>query len=163
MIRSEQKDKPCKAFERMIREYESSIYSICYMYSKSVEEAKDLMQETLINIWRGFPKFRGESSPATWINRITLNTCLSYKRKRKVNTIDESFIPPLQDTTPETGKQVAMLHSRLQKLDYFDRAIVLLWLENLSYDEIGEIVGITPKNVGVRLLRIKEKLKGDQK
>lgn len=146
-------------FEKLIREHEKDIYSICYMYARNEEDAKDLRQETLVNLWRGLPRFRGDSAVKTWVTRITINTCISFKRKKRLNTVDESFIPPLSNATVESQGRVRSLHSRLQKLDYLDRAIVLLWLEDLSYDEIGAIVGMPTKNVGVRLVRIKEKLK----
>lgn len=148
-----------KAFEKMARDYEQTIYSICYMYANNKTEAQDLLQEVLINLWKGFQRFRGDSNIRTWIIRVTLNTCISFKRKKKLPTVDESFIPDFSNPTPDVGKQVAMLHTRLQKLDYLDRAVVLLWLEDLPYDEIGAIVGMPVKNVGVRLVRIKEKLK----
>ncbi|MCM1067038.1 MAG: sigma-70 family RNA polymerase sigma factor [Muribaculaceae bacterium] len=150
-------EKSEKAFTRLVREYEQTIYSICYMYSQTEADAKDLMQETLINIWTGLDRFRGESSLRTWVTRITINTCISSKRKKKIDTVGESFIPPL--ASAEAGAQIRHLHHRLCRLDYLDRALILLWLEDMSYDEIGAIIGLQAKNVGVRLLRIKDKLK----
>lgn len=146
-------------FENLIKEHEKDIYSICYMYARNEDDAKDLRQESLLNLWNGFPRFRGESSTKTWVTRVTINTCISFKRKKRPSTLDESFIPEKSNASQESGAGIKMLHSRLQKLDYLDRAIVLLWLENLSYDEIGAIVGMPVKNVSVRLVRIKEKLK----
>ncbi|MEE0978079.1 MAG: sigma-70 family RNA polymerase sigma factor [Muribaculaceae bacterium] len=152
-------EQPQKEFERLVREYEKDIYAICYLYASCEEEAKDLRQDTLINIWNGLPKFRGESSLRTWITRLTINTCISFKRKKKPETVGEEFVPQLANPDLEATEQVKLLHRRLQRLEYLDRALVMLWLENMSYDEIGAILGIAPKNVGVRLVRIKEKLK----
>ena len=148
-----------KEFEKLVREYEKDIYSICYLYSQNSEEARDLRQDTLVNLWNGLPHFRGDSSIRTWITRITINTCISFKRKKKVQTVDNSFIPQITDDSTDATSQVYYLHHRLQKLDYLDRAIVLLWLEDMAYDEIGAIVGMDAKNIGVRLVRIKNKLK----
>lgn len=151
-----------KNFERLVRDNEHAIYSICYLYSQNEEDARDLMQDALVNLWKGLPKFRKESSIHTWVIRITINTCISHQRKKKISSVSEDYIPQVSDTTPEADMQIKILHNRLRKLDYLDRAIVLLWLEDLSYDEIGAIVGMDAKNIGVRLVRIKNKLKNIQ-
>lgn len=148
-------------FARIVKEYKSTIYMVCYMFSKDEDEVADLFQDILVNLWKGFPKFRGDSSPKTWIYRVSLNTCISVerKKKRKGETVPLDMNINLYDDTAEDMKQVRMLQDRISRLGPFDRAIVLLWLENLSYDEIGAIVGITAKNVSVRLFRIKEQLR----
>lgn len=148
-------------FARIVREHKGTIYTVCYMFSQDEEEVADLFQDILVNLWKGFAKFRGESSMRTWIYRVSLNTCISAdrKKKRRGETIPLDMNINLFDDTNEDLKQVRMLQGRISKLGPFDRAIVLLWLENLSYDEIGAIVGISTKNVSVRLFRIKEQLK----
>ena len=142
-------------FARIIREHKGTIYTVCYMFSKDEEEVADLFQDILVNLWKGFAKFRGESSARTWIYRVSLNTCISAerKKKRKGETVPLDMNINLFDDSAAL-KQIRMLQSRISRLGPFDRAIVLLWLENLSYDEIGAIVGITAKNVSVRLLTI---------
>ncbi|MBF1409933.1 MAG: sigma-70 family RNA polymerase sigma factor [Prevotella histicola] len=147
-------------FSRIVREHKSTIYTVCYMFSKDEDEVNDLFQEVLINLWKGLQNFRGDSDIRTWIYRISLNTCISYdrkKRKRKTVPLTMS-INPFTDSD-EDSRQVQQLNRRISQLGPFDRAIVLLWLENMSYEEIGEIVGISTKNVSVRLYRIKERLK----
>lgn len=131
------------------------------MFSNNPEEVADLFQEILINLWKGFPQFRGDSNVRTWIYRVSLNTCISSERKksRKVDTLPLTMDIDLFSDSDEDTKQIQMLRDRINKLGPFDRAIVLLWLESLSYDEIGAIVGISAKNVSVRLVRIKEQLK----
>jgi RNA polymerase sigma-70 factor (ECF subfamily) len=148
-------------FARMVREHKGTIYTVCYMFSQNEEEVADLFQDILINLWNGYQKFRGDSSPNTWIYRVSLNTCISSERKkdRKVETLPLSMDINLFDDSDEDSRQIQLLRSRINKLGPFDRAIVLLWLENLSYDEIGAIVGISAKNVSVRLVRIKDQLK----
>ena len=148
-------------FARIVKEHRSTIYTVCYMFSKDEEEVADLFQDILVNLWKGFPKFRGDSSQRTWVYRVSLNTCISAerKKKRKGETIPLTMDINLFDDSVEDIRQIKMLQNRISRLGPFDRAIILLWLENLSYDEIGDIVGITAKNVSVRLFRIKEQLK----
>ena len=148
-------------FSRVVREHKGTIYTVCYMFSDNVDEVADLYQEILVNLWKGFAKFRGESNVRTWIYRVSLNTCISSERKKRsrVETLPLSMGINLFEDSDEDSRQVQMLRDRINKLGPFDRAIVLLWLENLSYDEIGSIVGISAKNVSVRLVRIKEQLK----
>lgn len=148
-------------FARIVKEHRSTIYMVCYMFSKDEDEVADLFQDILVNLWKGFPKFRGDSSQRTWVYRVSLNTCISAerKKKRKGETIPLTMDINLFDDSVEDIRQIKMLQNRISRLGPFDRAIILLWLENLSYDEIGDIVGITAKNVSVRLFRIKEQLK----
>lgn len=129
------------------------------MYAETKAEADDLFQDVLINLWKGLESFRGDSSERSWVYRVSLNACISEKRKKRVKTVPLDISADLfSDKSPE-GKQNMMLHDRITKLEKFDRAIVLLWLEDMSYDEIGAITGLSAKAVGVRLVRIKEKLK----
>ena len=147
-------------FTDLVKQHKSTIYSVCYMFSTDKDEVDDLFQESLINLWRGLPSFEGRSQVATWVWRVTLNTCISSDRKKRRNaTVPLTMDIDLFDQSNEQGAQAQMLRDRIQRLQPFDRAIVLLWLESMSYDEIAAIVGISPKNVGVRLYRIKEQLK----
>ena len=147
-------------FTQLVQEYKSTIYTVCYMFSDDPEEVNDLFQEALVNMWRGFGSFKGRSSVATWVWRVSLNTCISGERKKKSHqSVPLSVNFNLFDSTAEDDRQIQMLHRRISCLKPFDRAIVLLWLENLSYEEIAAIVGISVKNVSVRLFRIKEELK----
>ncbi|MCR5131823.1 MAG: sigma-70 family RNA polymerase sigma factor [Prevotella sp.] len=147
-------------FSKTIKEHRSTIYTVCYMFSKDADEVNDLFQEVLVNLWKGFEGFEHRSDIRTWIYRVSLNTCISLDRKkRKQATSRLTMDINLFEDRDEDTRQVDMLHKRISRLQPFDRAIVLLWLENLSYEEIGQVVGISPKNVSVRLYRIKEQLK----
>lgn len=150
-----------KDFANIVRKHKSTIYTVCYMFSQDNDEVEDLFQETLINLWKGFAQFRGDSSPATWIWKVSLNTCISFDRKkrRRGESVPLSMSINLFEDDDNDSRQIEMLRKRINQIGPFDRAIVLLWLENLSYEEIGEIVGITAKNVSVRLVRIREQLK----
>ncbi len=148
------------AFTQMIKEHKSTIYTVCFMFSKDSDEVNDLFQEVLINLWQGFASFEGKSKIGTWIWRVSFNTCISQERKKKrTATIPLTMGIDLFNDKDDDTKQVKMLYDRIHRLKPFDRAIILLWLEGMPYDEIAAIVGITTKNVSVRLYRIKEELK----
>ena len=144
----------------MVKEHKNTIYTVCFMFSKDSDEVNDLFQEVLINLWKGFESFEGKSKIDTWIWRVSFNTCISQERKKKrTSSIPLSIGIDLFNDKDDDTKQVQMLYDRIHRLKPFDRAIVLLWLEGMPYDEIAAIVGITAKNVSVRLYRIKEELK----
>ena len=148
-------------FAQLVQEHKGTIYTVCYMFSQDEDEVNDLFQETLINMWKGIDSFRDESKISTWIYRVALNTCLLQERKKKkeVQKVPLSMNVNFFEDEDANIAQVRMLHQRIGKLGLVDRAIVMLWLEDMSYDEIGAIMGITPQNVGVKLFRIKEQLK----
>ena len=129
-------------FTQLVRENKSTIYTVCYMFSQDEEEVNDLFQETLINMWKGIDSFREESKVSTWIYRVALNTCLLQERKKKKEvkkvplTMDVNFF---QDEDANAA-QVRMLHQRIGKLGLVDRALVMMWLEGMSYDEIGTVM-----------------------
>ena len=149
-----------RQFAQTVSDHKSTIYTVCYMFSKDADEVNDLFQEVLVNVWKGFESFEHRSDIKTWIYRIALNTCISIDRKKKrASVVKLTMDINLFEDRDEDTKQVDMLHKRISKLQPFDRAIVLLWLENLPYEEIGQIVGISTKNVSVRLFRIREQLK----
>lgn len=151
-----------KEFTRVVREQKSTIYTVCYMFSKDNDEVNDLFQEILINLWKGFDSFEGRSDIRTWVYRVALNTCLTIDRKQKCRRDKEAKVEMdinLYEDNDADTKQVKKLYDRINRLGVFDRAIVLLWLEGMPYDEIGQIVGISSKNVSVKLVRIREELK----
>lgn len=145
-------------FQRIVMEQKSTIYSVCYMFATSKDEADDLFQETLVNLWQGYGGFRGDSSVRTWVYRVSLNTCLSYKRKKQVKTVPLDMSPEVFSPSTPDGRQNEMLHRRITRLEPFDRAIILLWLEDMPYEDIAAIVGISVKALSVRLVRIRKKL-----
>ena len=148
-------------FTRMVKEYRKTIYTVCYFFSKDTEEVNDLYQEILINLWRGFPNYRGESSLKTWIWRVSLNTCSNQERKKKsrIQTVPLSIDIDLYNDEDAGSRQIQMLYDRINRLEVFDRAIILLWLENMTYQDIADVVGISVSNITTRLFRIKEQLK----
>lgn len=147
-----------KEFAELVNRYKDVIFKVCYVYA-SREELEDYYQEVLIQLWRSLPKFRNESKMSTWIYRISLNTCISYVRKNKkvnkVSLIDLDFI----DNDIEKKYYIDELYLLINRLNKFEKAIILLWLEERDYEEIASIVGISKNNVAVKLNRIKEKLR----
>ena len=148
-------------FTKMVQEYRKTIYTVCYFFSDNPTDVDDLFQEVLVNLWKGYPKFRGESGVKTWVWRVSLNTCCAISRgeKRRIPTVPLGIDKDILCDHDESSAQIKMLYDRINKLELFDRAIILLWLESMSYDEIAAIVGLTTSAVTSRLFRIKEQLK----
>jgi RNA polymerase sigma-70 factor (ECF subfamily) len=148
-------------FIRMIRDNERIIYKACSFYTSEQTPMDDLCQEVILNLWRAYPKFRNESACSTWIYKIALNTCISglrkdkkYRRHVPLDLSEEIASEP--DTTNEDIKE---LYRLIHQLKAMDRAMILLWLDEKSYQEIAEITGLTLSNVATKLKRIKEKLR----
>lgn len=146
-------------FSRIVKENKGTIYTVCHMFANCQDEADDLFQDVLLNLWKGFARFRGDSKVNSWIYRVALNTCISAERRNKQRKTERLAMNiNLYEDKDDDSRQVQQLHKLIGKLGVIDRAIVLLWLENMSYDEIAGILGISVKNVSVKLVRIKEKL-----
>jgi RNA polymerase sigma-70 factor (ECF subfamily) len=147
-------------FERLVRQHKRTIYTVCYLFSHDNAEVDDLFQEILIRMWNGFDSYEGRSDARTWIYRVAFNAALNWnkKQRRRIETVPLTVdIDPYEANDPST-QQIRELYDRISHLDLVDRSLILLWLEGVSYEEIGAIVGITASHVGVRLLRIKDKL-----
>lgn len=151
-----------KKFIALLTEYQQVIYKVCYVYVSEGDTLSDLYQEVVINLWKAFPRFRGECKVSTWIYRISLNTCISFFRKSisrpSVVPINIDLEASLTDSEDKTS-QLRELYRLINRLSRLERALLLLWLEERSYQEIGDILGISKNNVAVKLNRIKEKLK----
>ena len=151
-----------REFEEMVRKNRGTIYTVCYMFSNDQDEVADLFQEVLINLWKSLPSFEGRSDVRSWIYRVSLNVCISLdhkKRRHKTMALTMDINPYEEMESNQNSRQMDMLRRCIARLGHYDRAIILLWLENMSYEEIAAIMGITVKNVSVRLYRIKEELK----
>ena len=153
-------------FPQLVETYKSTIYGVCYMFSKDNDEVADLFQEVLINLWLGLDSFsyRDDGSLKAWIYRVTMNTYLMLDREKKRHdeVVPLSMETDLFDDTHadnEQRQQIQALYDRIQLLAPVDRAIVLMWLSDMSYEEIARIIGISVQNVSVKLVRIREKLK----
>ena len=150
-------------FLSVIKEYERVIYKVCYLYTSRNATLNDLYQDVVLNLWRAYPKFRGECKISTWIYRIALNTCISFIRKEKnvpeivtLTPYESEWMTEEQDSFQLMLKELYYLIGQLGQLD---KSIILLYLEEKSYEEISEITGLTFTNVATKLNRIKEKLR----
>lgn len=154
-------DSKEQEFTDLVTKYKTTIYTVCYFYSKDKEEAEDYFQEILVNLWRGIDGFSGNSSLKTWIWKVSLNTCsnMERKKKRSPQTVPLSVDMDLYNDSDARSEQIRMQYDRISRLGMFDRAIILLWLDGMSYQDIADVVGITVANVTTRLYRIKEQLK----
>jgi len=152
---------PDSFFEEFIENNKGTIYKICRVYANDQEEFKDFVQEVTIQLWRSHKNFENRSKLSTWIYRVTLNVCLtlSKKKKRRIDTVELLSTDYLDEDTGVEQEQVAALYKAIRKLRELDRALVLLYLEDKSYQEISEILGMTVSNVGVKINRVKTKLK----
>ena len=147
-------------FLSVIREYERVIYKVCYLYANPNAPLNDLYQDVVLNLWKAYPKFRKECKVSTWIYRIALNTCISFYRKEKnvpeivSLTRDTDWAIEAHDPINEMLKQ---LYQMINQLGQLDKSIILLYLEDKSYEERAEITGLTVTNVATKLSRIKDK------
>lgn len=146
----------------MLNEHQKIIYKVCNLYMDRHADREDLFQEITLQAWKAYGKFRGDAKFSTWLYRVALNTAITFFRKEKRGPSIYST-----DTVPEQNEeqydpieeQVKAMYAAIGHLSKIDKAIVMLYLEDYSYNEIGEMMGITANNVAVKMNRIKIKLK----
>lgn len=148
-------------FAECIRIHDAMIRRICLGYAHTGQDLEDLYQDVLVNIWRGLPSFRADSSMRTWVYRIALNTCVSTLRIRSKQppqtSLDEVILVP--DRSQEKKEAIKELYECISALRPIDKAIVMMWLDEYSYDEIADTIGLKRNNVATRLHRAKERLR----
>jgi RNA polymerase sigma-70 factor (ECF subfamily) len=153
-----EKQKLEAEFLNMLQDYNGIIYKIASFYTDENATLDDLYQDVVLNLWKAFPNFRKESQLSTWIYRIALNTCVSFYRKNTRRPACVEITPEIKAYTEE-NEGIAELYACINRLGKLERALILLYLEDRSYKEIAEIMGITTTNVSTKINRIKEKLK----
>lgn len=150
-------------FIEMINQHRGILFKVSNLYCDAEEDRKDLFQEMVLQLWKAYPRFRAESAQSTWMYRIALNTSITRLRKEKRepgrrSLVDADFeIPDFVSGTDLNG-DLTLLKQAIEQLNEIEKAIIMLYLEEKSYQEISEIMGITKSNVGVKLNRIKSKL-----
>ncbi|HYQ58035.1 MAG TPA: sigma-70 family RNA polymerase sigma factor [Draconibacterium sp.] len=149
-----------KEFSQLIEKHQGIIHKITMFYASNTNDREDLFQEICLQLWKSYPNFRHEAKFSTWMYRVALNTAIGNIRKNKdiPGFVQLSGNDKVADDRTEEIEQVKLLYQSISKLNRIDKAIILLWLEEKSYDEIATIIGITTSNVGVKLVRIKQKL-----
>ena len=160
----EKKDKVTeKLFLLLIDENRGTISKFCYLYSDSIMLFDDLYQEVIYNLWKSYPKFQGNSKESTWVYRITINTCISFLRKKykrpkyDILNINTTLSIPTEDSS-EYFENLKEVYNLINKLHSIDKTLILLWLDGKSYKEISEILIMSVSNVASRLNRVKSKL-----
>jgi len=151
-----------KKFKKFIEDHTAIISKICRVYTDGQEEFEDYFQEVTLQLWRSYDSFRGDAKLSTWVYRIALNVCLSQIRKKKRNiqtTTLENIQVETSNDDHEKEEKIAQLYRSIKQLKEAERAIILLYLDDKSYKEIAEILGLTVTNVGAKVNRIKTKLK----
>ncbi|NBA86504.1 sigma-70 family RNA polymerase sigma factor [Emticicia sp. CRIBPO] len=157
--------KEQEIFEQLYSEYQDKIFRLCYGYARNPELASDLTQDCFIRVWENIRSFRNESSVSTWIYRIAVNNCLLYLRKNRSGKISFEYIdkdiPYQEDENANKEESIENLYRAIQKLQETERAIISMVLEDMSYKEIGDVMGISENSVGVKVHRIKRTLKNE--
>ena len=148
-----------ESFERIVGKYSMMINKVCYYFAHDISELKDLRQDVLLNIWTGWENFRMQSKPSTWIYRVCFNTCITYQRKnrQRKNEVPLSNVLEIEDEPFDMNRYKEM-HHLISRLGSEEKALILMWLDENSYEEIAEVIGIKRNTVATRLKRIKEKL-----
>lgn len=151
-----------KEFLKIIRENQGIIHKVCSVYCNNEEDRNDLFQEILAQLWKSFPTFRNESKFTTWMYRVALNTAITaYRKTNRYEKYSRLTAENLMiiDEVHENTENIALLKQAVEKLTGIEKSIILLFLEDKSYEDIAEITGITQNYVRVKMNRIKKKLR----
>jgi len=151
-------------YTQFILPYAGIIIKICRAYTDNEEDFQDYYQEVCLQLWRSRDNFKGNSKWSTWVYRISLNVSLSLLRKDKKVHKKKVELPEVeasskQDSDPFNNESLQLLYQAIKQLPETDRAIILLYLDEKPYQEIAEIIGLSANNIGVKITRIKKKLK----
>ncbi len=153
-----------QSFVQQLQANQNIIHKICRLYTSCEDEHKDLFQEITIQLWKAFPKFRGDSKFSTWAYRVALNTAITLYRKSKrsieVSEFDNSrhFVSEV-NYNYEEEEQIKLMYKAVQQLNDIEKALVFMYLEDKDYEEIAQTLGISEVNARVKMNRIKGKLK----
>ncbi len=151
-------------FVKEISDNNGIIHKVCNIYCNNSEDKKDLMQEITLQLWKSFPNFKEKSKFSTWMYRIALNTAITNIRMSKRNPLlvtlsDKQETLVEKEDVPNLDEEINKLYKAIAKLNEIQKGIILLYLEKKTYAEIGEITGLSEKNISVKIVRIKSKLK----
>jgi RNA polymerase sigma-70 factor (ECF subfamily) len=154
-------------FKSWLKEHGGAVVKVARAYTRTTEDSQDLAQEILLAIWRSLPRFQGRASALTWIYRVALNTALGWRRKERRRQARQRPVLEVEDLSavaPDSAQQIVeretveRLYAAIRRLPKTDRALVLLYLDDVSYRQMAEVLGISEGNVGVKLNRAKKAL-----
>ena len=158
-----QKDDIAKQFEQLVKNNELLLRKVCNMYAYTPANREDLFQDIVVQLWKAFPGFRGESKLSTWLYRVAINTSINGLRKKKdfIHSYEPAALPADVADAGESvaEEQLQELYRAIEQLNEIERAIVMLYLEDRSYEEMEEILGMSQGNLRVKMNRIKNKLR----
>ncbi len=151
-------------FQQIIERHKGILYKVARTYCKHDDDRQDVMQEMMIQIWKSLPKYNADFAITTWLYRISLNVAISYYRKNSTKQnqyigLNDNHLNVQEELGNNREEQLNQLEQFIAELNDLDKALTLLYLEDKSHAEIGEILGLSVSNVGTKLGRIKEKLK----
>ena len=152
-------------FIDLLNHNQNIIHKVCNLYMDNISDREDLFQEITLQAWNAFNSFRNESKFSTWLYRVALNTAISFYRKEKRKPVIQSLnqIPEHADDANNKEEQMQAMYKAINALSKIDKALIMLYLEDYNYEEIGNILGITANNVAVKMNRIRTKLKEESK
>lgn len=149
-------------FVQLINDFRGIIHKVCHSYCQNIEDFKDLQQEIILQVWKSLPSFKNNSKTSTWFYKVALNTALNYKRKN-AKLINHNEFPEesilIEEDRDDRNEKIQLIYEGIRGLKSLDRAIILLYLEEKSYVEISEITGFPQEQIGMKLSRVKKKLK----
>lgn len=150
-------------FVSLLKTHQNIIHKVCNLYMEQYKDREDLFQEITLQAWKAFHSFRGDAKFSTWLYRVALNTAITFyrKEKRSPSILTTDMLPEIANDveTHQQEEQLKAMYAAIGELSKIDKAIVMLYLEDYAYQEIGEMMGITANNVAVKMNRIKTKLK----
>ncbi len=154
-----------KEFIRLLKEHQKIIYKVCNLYMQSHADREDLFQEITLQAWKAYSNFRGDSKFSTWLYRVALNTAITFfrKEKKKIEVNVEELPEATEGSFDQIEEKTKAMYLAIGELSKIDKAIVMLYLEDYTYGQISEVIGITPNNIAVKMNRIKIKLKEQTK
>lgn len=153
-----------KQFERLINEHELLIWKICRIYAYTDADRKDLFQEIVIQLWKAYPKFKGEAKFSTWLYRVAINTAITGLRKQRnfITSYEPATLPvnigDHNHSEPEE-ERLQQLYAAIEQLSQVEKAIVMLYMEDRTYEDMEDILGINQGNLRVKMNRIRDKLR----
>jgi len=151
-----------KDFTQLIKNHEAIIFKITTMYTSNKQDQKDLYQDIVYQLWRSYDSFRNEAKRSTWMYRVAMNTAITHwkrtSRTQQTLSIEKVVVDEIDSDDQDVEDRIKLLYRHIHQLDILEKGLMLLLLEGKKYEEIAEITGLSPTNVGTKISRIKRKL-----